>query len=62
MGFCVPKTEHQQGGVFSCTNKCFCWYQKCLDGCFFLTFLTGMPLWSQTANEENKGETMLQNH
>lgn len=26
---------------------------------FFLTFLTGMSLWSQTTNEENKGEAMF---
>lgn len=37
---CVSETGHQPTGVFSCTNRCFCWYLIHLDGWgFFLPFL-----------------------
>lgn len=36
---CVSKAERQPTGVLSCTNRCFSWCLKHLDGWFYFFFL-----------------------
>lgn len=56
---CVCKTGHRQLESFLVLIGGFPHKKNiCMDGVFFLPFLLE-SLWSQTTNEENKGETML---